>query len=165
MNDGDSLSRLVDGLARELLDRHWLCVTAESCTGGGIAKALTELAGSSRWFERGFVTYSNEAKQDMLGVSTGTIDRHGAVSEQTAREMSEGALRHGRAQAAMAVTGIAGPEGGSPDKPVGTVVFAWSIQGTGTSTERLRLDGNRRAVREAAIETAIEGLLVRLRQA
>lgn len=165
MSDGDSLSRLVDGLARELLDRHWLCVTAESCTGGGIAKALTELAGSSRWFERGFVTYSNQAKQDMLGVSIGTIDRHGAVSEQTAREMSEGALRHGRAQAAMAVTGIAGPEGGSPDKPVGTVVFAWSIQGTGTSTERLRLDGNRRAVREAAIETAIEGLLVRLRQA
>lgn len=155
---------LVADLARELLDRQWRCVAAESCTGGGIARALTELPGSSDWFERGFVTYSNASKRDMLGVSGQTIERFGAVSEETAREMAAGALRHSRGQAAIAVTGVAGPSGGSPDKPVGTVAFAWATRDGGTTARIRRLDGDRRAVRDASVEQGIEGLLVRLRQ-
>ena len=159
------INSLVEDLARELLDRQWLCVTAESCTGGGIARALTELAGSSEWFERGFVTYSNAAKQEMLDVSAQTLERFGAVSEQTAREMAEGALRRSRGHAAIAVTGIAGPSGGSADKPVGTVVIAWAIRDAAATVRTRRFEGNRAAVREASVEHGIEGLLVRLRQA
>jgi len=164
MSDANRATALVEDLARELLDRGWRCVTAESCTGGGIASALTELAGSSDWFERGFVTYSNESKTAMLGVDAATIERFGAVSEPTAREMADGALRNSRGQAAMAVTGIAGPSGGSPDKPVGTVVFAWALQDADTTVRTRRLDGDRRAVRAAAVEQALEGLLARLRR-
>lgn len=156
---------LVADLARELLDRQWRCATAESCTGGGIARALTELAGSSDWFERGFVVYSNESKQEMLGVASDTIGRVGAVSEEVARQMAEGALQHSRADAAIAVTGIAGPSGGTADKPVGTVVFAWATRDGGTTARTRRFDGDRRAIRAAAVEQGIEGLLVRLRQA
>lgn len=159
------LTELVAGVAEALGKRQWMCVTAESCTGGGIAKALTEQAGSSEWFERGFVTYSNDAKQEMLGVSGDILARYGAVSEQTARDMAEGARRRSRAQASMAVTGIAGPSGGSPDKPVGTVAFGWSIEGAATETETRHFNGDRRAVREAAIEQAIAGLLARLQRA
>jgi nicotinamide-nucleotide amidase len=160
---GEAMARVED-LARELLDRRWLCVTAESCTGGGIAEALTRVAGSSNWFERGFVTYSNESKRELLGVAAETIERFGAVSEETAREMAEGALKHSRGQVAMAVTGIAGPEGGTVDKPVGLVVFAWSITGESTATQVRRFEGDRAAIREAAVEQAIEGLLVLLRR-
>lgn len=155
---------LVQDLARELLDRQWRCVTAESCTGGGIARALTELPGSSGWFERGFVTYSNESKCEMLDVSPGSIERFGAVSEEVAREMAEGALRHSRGQAAAAVTGVAGPSGGSPDKPVGTVVFAWAVRDDGTTSRARLFDGDRVDIRAASVEQAIEGLLVRLRR-
>lgn len=165
MTDQDRLVALTGDLARELLDRQWRCVTAESCTGGGVAQALTELPGSSDWFERGFVTYSNDAKVELLGVERHTLERFGAVSEQTARQMVEGALRGSRGQAAIAVTGVAGPSGGSPDKPVGTVVFAWALQGVGTTSHIRRLDGDRSAVRWAAVAHAIEGLLARLRQA
>jgi nicotinamide-nucleotide amidase len=160
---GEAMARVED-LARELLDRRWLCVTAESCTGGGIAEALTRVAGSSNWFERGFVTYSNESKRELLGVAAETIERFGAVSEETAREMAEGALKHSRGQVAMAVTGIAGPEGGTVDRPVGLVVFAWSITGESTATQVRRFEGDRAAIREAAVEQAIEGLLVLLRR-
>lgn len=163
-NDDRRLRSLVEHLARELVDRHRWCATAESCTGGGVAGALTGLAGSSDWFERGFVTYSNESKQEMLGVSGETIARYGAVSEETAREMAEGAIRHSRAQVALAVTGIAGPSGETPDKPVGTVVFAWALAGHPTTTRTTRFDGDRAAVREAAVEQAIEGMLERLRR-
>ncbi|MGA8262048.1 MAG: nicotinamide-nucleotide amidohydrolase family protein [Arenicellales bacterium] len=163
MTERSTLLALVEDLGRELLDRGWMCTTAESCTGGGIAEALTELSGSSLWFERGFVTYSNEAKQEMLGVAAATIQRCGAVSEETAREMAEGALVHSRAQAALAVTGIAGPTGGTADKPVGTVVFAWAVEGGPTTTRVRRLEGDRRTVRSAAIEEAIEGMLGRMR--
>lgn len=156
---------LVEDVARELLDRQWRCVTAESCTGGGIARALTELPGSSEWFERGFVTYSNEAKREMLGVSGKTLERFGAVSEQTAREMAEGALRYSRGQAAIAVTGVAGPSGGSPDKPVGMVVFAWAMRDGGTTTRVRQFEGERGRVRSASVEQGLEGLLARLRQA
>ncbi|HSH42651.1 MAG TPA: CinA family protein [Arenicellales bacterium] len=165
MTEQSRIMSLVEDLARELLDRQWRCVTAESCTGGGIARALTELAGSSDWFERGFVTYSNEAKQDMLGVRDETLARHGAVSEETAREMAEGALARSRGQAAIAVTGIAGPSGSSPTKPVGTVVFAWALEGGATATRVRHFEGDRQAVREASVEQGIEGLLIRLRQA
>jgi len=164
MTDRGTLEALAEDLARELVDKGWMCATAESCTGGGIARILTEIAGSSSWFERGFVTYSNEAKLEMLGVSSATIKRFGAASEETAREMARGALRNSRAQASMAVTGIAGPAGGSLEKPVGTVAFAWALEGKETTSATRRFDGDRRAVREAAIEQAIEGLLGRLRK-
>lgn len=156
---------LVADLARELLDRQWWCATAESCTGGGIARALTELPGSSDWFDRGFVVYSNESKREMLGVSGDTIERFGAVSEAVARDMAEGALQHSRGHAAIAVTGIAGPSGGTADKPVGTVVLAWATREGGTTTRTRRFDGDRQAIRAAAVEQGIEGLLVRLRRA
>lgn len=165
MTERGRLMTLVADLARELLDRQWRCATAESCTGGGVARALTELAGSSEWFERGFVVYSNESKREMLGVSSDTIDRFGAVSEAVAREMAEGALQHSRGHAAIAVTGIAGPSGGTADKPVGTVVLAWATRDGGTTTRTRHFDGDRQAIRAVAVEQGIEGLLVRLRQA
>ncbi len=165
MTEPSRILTLVEDLARELLDRQWRCVTAESCTGGGIARALTELPGSSDWFERGFVTYSNEAKREMLGVAGQTLERYGAVSEQTAQEMAEGALRYSRGQAAVSVTGVAGPSGGSAAKPVGMVVFAWAVRDGPTTTRVRRFDGDRGRVREASVEQALEGLLVRLRQA
>ncbi len=164
MADESRLVSLVEDLARALRDRGWRCVSAESCTGGGVARALTELPGSSVWFERGFVTYSNESKQEMLGVPAGIIERFGAVSEETAREMALGALRHGRGQVAVAVTGVAGPSGGSPEKPVGTVVFAWAVRDGDTTTRVCRFDGDRGDIRSASVEQAIEGLLTRLRE-
>ena len=121
----------------EALKAHGLMLaTAESCTGGGVAQAITEVAGSSAWFERGFVTYSNLSKQQMLGVRESTLMQHGAVSEMTVREMVEGALKHSNAQVALAVSGIAGPDGGTPDKPVGTVWFAWGLKDAETHAQR-----------------------------
>ena len=120
------MARLVEDLATALLARGWMLATAESCTGGLIAGACTDLAGSSNWLERGFVSYSNAAKSELLGVDAALIARHGAVSEPVARAMAQGALQHSKAQCAIAVTGIAGPGGGSADKPVGTVWFAWA---------------------------------------
>jgi nicotinamide-nucleotide amidase len=164
MAEESRLASLVADLAGALQDRDWRCVTAESCTGGAVARALTELPGSSAWFDRGFVTYSNESKQEMLGVQAETIERFGAVSEETAREMAEGALRRGHGQVAVAVTGVAGPSGGSPDKPVGTVVFAWAVRDGGTTTRVRRFDGDRGGVRSASVEQAVEGLLARLQE-
>ena len=136
-------------------------VTAESCTGGWVSMALTAVAGSSDWFERGYVTYSNVAKQDDLGVQEETLRRHGAVSEETAREMAAGALKRGGAQVALAITGIAGPTGGSPAKPVGTVCFAWA-HGSKISSETRRFDGDRESVRRQSVLHALKGLLQRL---
>jgi nicotinamide-nucleotide amidase len=144
-------------LAATLLARGWMMATAESCTGGLIAGACTDLSGSSVWFERGFVTYSNEAKTEMLGVDATLITAHGAVSEPVARAMAAGALRHSRAQATVAVTGVAGPTGGSEDKPVGLVWFGWSIRGILTS-EKKYFDGDRAAVREATVQHALTRL-------
>src|SRR5690606_18826092 len=121
-------------LGERLRNAGLMAVTAESCTGGMIAAAITEIAGSSAWFERGFVSYSNEAKQDLLRVSPATLRAHGAVSEQTAAEMACGALGHSHAGFAISVTGVAGPAGGSPEKPVGTVCFGWAIDGAGVAT-------------------------------
>ena len=148
----------IERLAETLLARGRWIACAESCTGGGIAAALTDVAGSSGWFDRGFVTYSNAAKQDMLGVSADTLAIHGAVSEATAIEMAQGARRNSRADLTVAVTGIAGPSGGSPDKPVGTVWLAWAGEGFVDAVLE-HFDGDRRAVREATIDAAIVGLL------
>ncbi len=160
---------MIDTLAQRLLQRGWMLVTAESCTGGMVAARCTDLAGSSQWFERGFVTYSNEAKHGLLGVDTALIQRHGAVSEAVARAMALGALRHSRAQVSVAITGVAGPSGGSADKPVGTVWLAWATPsdsgptlGADTAfvkTQCVHLAGDRAAVRLASVNQAIQGLL------
>ena len=133
--------------------------TAESCTGGWVAQCLTAIAGSSDWFERGFVTYSNDAKQEMLGVARETLDRHGAVSVATAQAMAQGALRRSRADWSVAITGIAGPTGGSPDKPVGTVCFGWAGPDGFTTTELCHLAGSRAEVRAQSVAYALHGVL------
>lgn len=132
--------------------------SAESCTGGMISAACTDLAGSSNWFERGFVSYSNEAKTDLLGVEAALIARHGAVSEEVARAMVQGAIRHSRAQVAVAVTGVAGPSGGSAAKPVGMVWFSWATP-AGVVSEMRRFDGDRAAVRSATVQYALQRLV------
>jgi nicotinamide-nucleotide amidase len=134
-----------------------MLATAESCTGGLIAGACTDLSGSSDWFDRGFVSYSNEAKTELLGVDAGLIAEHGAVSEVVARALAFGAVRHSKAQVGVGVTGIAGPTGGSADKPVGTVWFGFFVDGL-LSSELRHFDGHRAAVRAAAVRHAIEGL-------
>jgi nicotinamide-nucleotide amidase len=151
-------------LAAALRDKSWMLATAESCTGGMIAAACTDLAGSSEWFERGFVTYSDEAKTELLGVDATLIKANGAVSEVVARAMAFGAVRHSRARVSVAVTGIAGPTGGSKDKPVGTVWFGFMVDGRLTSETR-RFDGDRAAVRRASVAHAFDGLLMRLADA
>lgn len=145
-------------IARRLMAQGWMLSTAESCTGGLIAAACTELAGSSQWFERGFVTYSNEAKTELLGVDAGWIATQGAVSEVVARAMAHGAVRHSHAQVSVAVTGVAGPTGGSPDKPVGTVWFGFMVDGRLSSEKRL-FDGDRAAIRAATVQHALARLL------
>ncbi len=151
----DVLAAQVGGL----LKAHGLMlVTAESCTGGGVAQAVTDVAGSSAWFERGFVTYSNLAKQQMLGVSEAMLNQHGAVSEAVVREMVAGALDHSAAQVALAVSGIAGPDGGTPDKPVGTVWFAWGLKHGTVNAQRHLIAGNRIEVRARAAHIALQGV-------
>ena len=144
-------------ISLRLLARRRLLATAESCTGGMIAAACTDLAGSSDWFERGFVTYSNAAKTGLLGVPPALIAQHGAVSEPVARAMAEGALAHSHAQVALAVTGVAGPSGGTPDKPVGLVWFGWRV-GAQTLSECRHFDGGRAAVRAQTVQHALQRL-------
>jgi nicotinamide-nucleotide amidase len=153
----------VERLAALLRERQWMLAAAESCTGGLIAAACTDRAGSSEWFERGFVTYSNEAKTEMLGVGAELIAANGAVSEVVARAMAFGAVRHSHAQVSVAVTGIAGPSGGSPDKPVGTVWFAFMVDGR-LSSETRRFDGDRAAVRRRTVEHALHRLIERIEE-
>lgn len=141
-----------------LIKAGWQLATAESCTGGLIAATCTDLAGSSVWFERGFVTYSNAAKTEMLGVAADLIERHGAVSEAVVRAMAQGALQHSHAQVAIAVTGVAGPSGGSADKPVGTVWFGWATP-TGLTSEQQLFSGSREQVRAATVRHALQRLL------
>ena len=149
---------LVGLLADVLLQKGWLLATAESCTGGLISAACTDLAGSSNWFERGFVTYSNAAKTDMLGVAAALVTAHGAVSEEVARAMVQGAIQHSRARVAVAVTGVAGPTGGSRAKQVGTVWFGFMVDGQ-VSSERQHFDGDRAAVRSATVHHALQRLV------
>jgi len=136
-------------------------VTAESCTGGWAAQVVTSVAGSSAWFECGFVTYSNQAKRELLGVREETLEKHGAVSEETAREMAQGALSRGRATVALAVTGVAGPGGGSPTKPVGMVCFAWA-SARSVRSETQQFSGDRESVRRQSVIRALEGVLQHL---
>lgn len=150
-------------LAEVLQQRGLMLATAESCTGGMIAAACTELSGSSNWFERGFVTYSNDAKTESLGVDAALIEKHGAVSEVVARAMAFGAVRHSKAQVGIAVTGVAGPTGGSAEKPVGTVWFGFMVDGALTSETR-RFEGDRAAVRAATVRHALTRVLELLGQ-
>jgi len=151
--------RLAIRLGALLEQREWRVAAAESCTGGLVAGAITDIAGSSAWFERGFVTYSNAAKTEMLGVRAETLAAHGAVSEPTAREMVAGALERSSAHLAVAVTGIAGPSGGTLQKPVGLVCLAWGRRGGVVRSVTERFSGDRAAVREASVVTALEGLI------
>ena len=144
-------------IAAQLQARGWMLATAESCTGGMVAAACTDLAGSSQWFERGFVSYSNADKTELLGVPAGLIAAHGAVSEPVVRAMAEGALAHSHAQVSLAVTGVAGPTGGSADKPVGTVWFGWCVAGQ-THSEVRHFAGDRAAVRRATLQHALARL-------
>ena len=168
----ETLDRIASELGGHLKTLSLTLATAESCTGGWVAKVVTDVPGSSAWFDRGYVTYSNEAKVEMLGVSAQTLGAEGAVSEAVAREMVLGVLAHSRASVALAVTGIAGPEGGTEDKPVGTVWFAWALPGTGPAadavqvqTQRLQFAGNREEVRHQSVRVGLSRLLELLTQA
>ncbi|HQR10147.1 MAG TPA: nicotinamide-nucleotide amidohydrolase family protein [Casimicrobiaceae bacterium] len=156
------IAALAEELGRRLAARGAHVSTAESCTGGLVAGAITSIAGSSGWFERGFVTYSNEAKAEMLDVAPAILAEHGAVSEATARAMAEGAMRASGADLAVAVTGVAGPGGGTAAKPVGMVCFAWAAKGSATSALTRHLPGDREAVRLASVAVALRGLVDRL---
>lgn len=153
------MEQLAFRVGAALKHRGWSLVTAESCTGGWIAKCITDVAGSSAWFDRGFVTYSNAAKIEMLGVLAETLNRHGAVSEAAVQEMAQGALARSRAQVAVAVSGIAGPTGETPDKPVGLVWLAWQVKGQPCRTRQVRFIGDRESVRRQAVQAALEGVL------
>lgn len=159
-DDADRLPEVVDeavALGRALRACGWMVATAESCTGGAIARALTESGGASQWFERGFVTYSDQSKIDLLGVSAATLVAAGAVSEAAAMQMADGALTRSRAQLALAVTGIAGPGGATPGKPVGTVCFGWAAIDAAPVSETRQFAGDRAAVRRAAALHALRG--------
>lgn len=159
----DELYRLAEEVGNALRQRAMMLATAESCTGGWVGEAVTAVPGSSGWYDRGFVTYTNEAKQEMLGVAAATLATYGAVSEQTVREMASGALHNSRAQVALAISGIAGPGGGTADKPVGTVCIAWALANGVVASERRVFAGGRREVRQQAVERALQGLLERLK--
>jgi nicotinamide-nucleotide amidase len=165
MKDSElELRRLAERVGRHLLKGGRHAATAESCTGGWVAKALTDIAGSSDWFVEGFVTYSNESKVRRLGVPRATLQRHGAVSEATVRAMAAGALRRSNAQIAVAVTGIAGPGGAVPGKPVGTVWLGWATRRRGAipiATALRRFRGDRETVRRKAVRAALQGLMTR----
>lgn len=154
----DALLRLASELGQQLLAKKRMLTLAESCTGGLVSGLMTEIAGSSQWFDSGYVVYSNQAKQDMLGVSLGTLKAHGAVSEEVAKEMALGAIKNGRANIAVSVTGIAGPEGGTAQKPVGTVCFAWAGTGLSTQATTMHFVGNRQEVRQQSVLTALQGV-------
>jgi nicotinamide-nucleotide amidase len=156
------LYQLAEEVGSELKRRKLMLATAESCTGGWIAEAVTMVPGSSEWFERGFVTYTYISKREMLGVKEATLEKHGAVAEEVAREMVEGALARSHAQVAVAVSGVAGPGGGTPDKPVGFVCFAWGIKDAAPRTETKRFPGDREAVRKQSVEHALKGVLALL---
>ena len=154
-----ALYKLAEKVGRELKRHGLMLVTAESCTGGWVAEAVTMVPGSSEWFERGFVTYTHSSKREMLGVAEDTLGRHGAVSEPTVREMVTGALNRSHGQIAVAVSGVAGPGGGTPAKPVGTVCFGWGSKDRAPASETRRFPGDREAVRRRSVEHALKGVL------
>ena len=157
-----NVADLTKTLAAILLSRNWTVSLAESCTGGLVCATLTELAGSSEWFERGYITYSNEAKNECLGVPSQLIESHGAVSEQVAKAMAEGARINSGSNVAISITGVAGPSGGSAEKPVGTVCFGWATESQ-TLTKTMHFDGDRQTIRQQATEFALAELIALLR--
>ena len=158
----ETLTTLAIIVGARLKARGLRLATAESCTGGWVAGAVTAIAGSSEWFDRGFVTYSNDAKMEMLGVSAATLEAFGAVSEQTAGEMAAGALAHSHAQLALSITGVAGPGGGSVEKPVGMVCFGWAGEGGAPLVITRNFSGDRESVRRQSVSCALQGVLERL---
>ena len=161
LSNSQTLTTITQQLGEMLCKKNAKLTTAESCTGGGISDAITAVSGSSQWFEFGFVTYANSAKQQLLGVSKQTLDQYGAVSEQVVEQMAQGAIQQSRADYAIAVSGIAGPEGGTEDKPVGTVWVCWQTP-TQSWTQKLMLSGDRQAVRTAAVKKSLQQLLQHL---
>ena len=155
----DELETLAKQVGAALQGRGLMLASAESCTGGWVGAAVTAVAGSSQWFDRGFITYTNESKQEMLGVSEKTLSEYGAVSEQTVREMVAGALKHSHAQVALAISGIAGPGGAIPTKPVGTVCIAWALRSGAARSQTFHFSGDRNAVRRQAVVAALQGAL------
>jgi nicotinamide-nucleotide amidase len=153
------LNGLAAELGEKLRARGWMLATAESCTGGWVGQLITALPGSSHWYERGFITYANIAKQEMLGVPAETLETHGAVSEETASAMAAGALKHSHAQATLAISGIAGPGGGTPQKPVGLVCYGWALADGTRLSSTCRLDGDREEIRSRAVAAALRGLI------
>ncbi|HQT32188.1 MAG TPA: CinA family protein [Thiobacillus sp.] len=158
VND-EELHQLAGELGDALLACGWMVATAESCTGGWVGQLLTAIPGSSAWYERGFITYANAAKQEMLGVPAEILETHGAVSEEAASAMAAGALAHSHAQAALAISGIAGPGGGTPQKPVGLVCYGWALEDGTVMSSTCRLDGDREEIRSRAVAAALRGLL------
>lgn len=159
----DFITRLARRLGRSCKRREVMVAVAESCTGGGVAEAITRIPGSSAWFDRGFVTYTNTAKREMLGVSGETLQDHGAVSEEVAREMARGALAFSHADVSVSVTGIAGPTGGMPGKPVGLVHISWGVRSGPVQARRFHFSGGRDAVRIQSVSHALQGLIDLLR--
>jgi len=160
-NFSQELIFLASEVGKQLKLKNFYLATAESCTGGGIAQTVTEIAGSSAWFECGFVTYSNTAKRELLGVPAEVLNTFGAVSEQTVLAMAKGALAHSQAQISVAVSGIAGPDGGTAEKPVGTVWIAWALPDREIA-QCFQFDGDRHAVRQHTIQQALQGILTQL---
>jgi len=154
----EDITQLAQLLGNKLSTNGWQISCAESCTGGGLGYAITSISGSSAWFKKGFITYSNEAKQDLLGVSVSTLNKHGAVSAATVEEMASGAAKHASAEVAIAISGVAGPDGGTPDKPVGTVWFGFFINGQNIN-QKQQIKGDRQTVRIKAIEFALSNTL------
>lgn len=155
----DELQQLARELGEKLLARGWKLATAESCTGGWVGQLVTAVPGSSHWYERGFITYANAAKIEMLGVPEATLATHGAVSEETAAAMAAGALKHSHAQATLAISGIAGPGGGTPQKPVGLVCYGWALADGTLISSTCRLDGDREEIRSRATAAALRGMI------
>ena len=153
------LDELAAELGEKLRARGWMLATAESCTGGWVGQLITAQPGSSHWYERGFITYANIAKQEMLGVPAETLETYGAVSEETASAMAAGALKHSHAQATLAISGIAGPGGGTPQKPVGLVCYGWALADGTRLSSTCRLDGDREEIRSRAVAAALRGLI------
>lgn len=155
----DALSQLAEQVGAALKTRGMMLASAESCTGGWVGEAVTSVAGSSQWYDRGFITYTNESKQEMLGVSANTLSEFGAVSEQTVREMAAGALKHSWAHVTLAISGIAGPGGATPGKPLGMVCIAWARRNGIASAQTFQFQGDRTEVRRQAVFAALRGLL------
>lgn len=153
------LLSLTNQIANILVTKRWHLASAESCTGGWLAKSCTDISGSSSWFDRGFVTYSNQSKHDLINVSLSTLEKYGAVSKQTATEMAQGTLINSNADISVAITGIAGPDGGTTEKPVGTVWISWSTKNGTNKTELFQLSGDREQVRYQAVIKALQGII------